>query len=204
MERVQQNVKAVFPRLKKIYRHPVFWVCAVLGGLLLYIWSIWPMTTVMSPSLIIWRLNGSIPLSQPKTEWEKRGEYVVTVSGCGMCHTIFYWAGPDNFKAYAGGMRVRWKNALQERVAQNLTPEKETGIGAWSEEDFIVAMKSGITPNSKTAHWQAMPWDMHANWSLDDLRAMYRYLMSLEPKKRKPSHPVKGPLPDTDTFYFGS
>jgi hypothetical protein len=101
-------------------------------------------------------------------------------------------------------MRVRWNNELGERVAFNLTPDPETGIGSWSEEDFIVAMKSGLYPDGRVAHWQAMPWDMHSNWSLDDMRAMYRYLMSLKGVPRRPSNPIGGPLPADDTFYFGT
>ena len=115
----------------------------------------------------------------------------------------YSWIGPHGGEAFQGGMRVRWNNELGERVAFNLTPDPETGIGNWTEEDFIIAMKSGLYPDGKVAHWQAMPWDMHSNWSVDDMRAMYRYLKSLTPVRQKPSNPINEPLPEEDTFYFG-
>lgn len=178
-------------------------LCLAVVGFGLYVWSVWPATTIMSPSGIHWRLKAAMPSQKAEGEWERRGEYVMAVSGCGMCHTPYSWIGPHGWMAYQGGMRVRWKNELKERVAQNLTPAPETGIGKWSEEEFIIAMKSGIYPDGRIAHWQAMPWDMHSNWSLDDMRAMYRYLMSLKPVERPVSNPVNEPLPEDDTFYFG-
>ena len=181
-----------------------FGILIIIGGLGLYVWSIWPGTTIMPESWIEWRLNAAIPVKEPEDAWQARGKYVVTVAGCAMCHTPYSWVGPHGDKAFEGGMRVRWKNDLGERVALNLTPDPETGIGSWTEEDFIVAMKSGLYPDARTAHWQAMPWDMHSNWSVDDMRAMYRYLKSLAPRKRRPSNPVRGALPKPDTFYFGS
>ena len=126
----------------------------------LYVWSIWPGTTIMPESWIIWRLNAAIPEKEAIGEWEIRGKYVVTVAGCGMCHTPYSWVGPHGEKAFQGGMRVRWNNELKERVAFNLTPDPKTGIGNWTEKDFIVAMKSGLYPDGTVAHWQAMPWDM--------------------------------------------
>jgi hypothetical protein len=178
---------------------------ALLVGLGIYIWSIWPATTVMTVEMVKWRLAAAIPEPEyaAKNEWQERGRYLTTVAGCGMCHTPYSWIGPHGQEAFQGGMRVRWANELGERVALNLTPDPETGIGNWSEKDFIIAMKSGIYPDGTVAHWQAMPWDMHSNWSLDDMRAMYQYLMSLTPHRRKPTNPVKEPLPEPDTFYFG-
>jgi hypothetical protein len=179
-------------------------VWAGLGLLFVWVFSIWPGTTIMPASMVKWRLDQSMPVFEPKNAWEARGEYVVTVAGCAMCHTAYSWIGPHHWKPLVGGMRVRWNNALGERVAQNLTPDPETGIGNWTEEDFIAAMKSGLYPDGRAAHWQAMPWDMHSNWSLDDMRAMYRYLMALPAAKRPESKPIDGPLPSSDTFYFGA
>lgn len=188
----------------KFFRSPLFAVLLVLVGIGLYIWSIWPATTVMPPSWIKWRLDAALPKAEPRDEWEERGKYLVTISGCAMCHTPYSWIGPHGHRAFQGGMQVRWKNELGERVATNLTPDPVTGIGGWSEEDFLKGMKSGLYPDGRVAHWQAMPWDMHSNWSLDDLRAMYRYLMSLEPREAPAQRAIREPLPEADTFYFGT
>jgi hypothetical protein len=157
----------------------------------------------MSNWAIQWRLDAANPTKEPEDAWQERGEYLLKISGCGMCHTPYYWFGPGG-EPFSGGMRVRWNNVLQERLTFNITPDPETGLGNWSERDFIIAMKTGIYPDGTVAHWQAMPWDMHGNWSLDDLRAMYRYLMSLKPVKQKDPNPIEGPLPTADTFYFGT
>jgi len=188
--------------IKKI----LFFILIAIVGLGLYTWSIWPGTTVMSVDMIKWRLNATMPEPDyvPQNEWQKRGQYLTTVAGCGMCHTPYSWIGPHHWAAFEGGMRVRWKNELGERVAINLTPDLETGIGRWTEDDFIIGMKSGLYPDGRVAHWQAMPWDMHSNWSVDDMRAMYRYLMSLQPQVQEPSNPIDEPLPEDDTFYFGN
>lgn len=162
------------------------------------------MTTVMSAKWVKWRLDSSVPRIETRDAWQERGKYLVTVAGCGMCHTPYSWVGPHQWLAFRGGMRVRWNNALGERVALNLTPDPETGIGRWTETEFIIAMKTGVYPDKKIAHWQAMPWDMHSNWSLDDMRAMYRYLMALPAAPAPKSHPIDDPLPKADTFYFGT
>lgn len=181
----------------------LFALCIVLAAGV-YVWSLWPLTTRMPESWVKWRLNAALPPKPPGGEWERRGAYLVAVSGCAMCHTPYSWVGPHGSRALTGGMRVRWNNDLGERVAMNLTPDPETGIGAWTEEDFIVAMKSGLYPDGRSAHWQAMPWDMHSNFSLDDMRAIYRYLRGLPSRRRGPSNPVRGEPPSSDTFYFGT
>ena len=180
------------------------WIFAGFAALCLYVWSIWPGTTIMPPSWIKWRLDASIPVDEPKGEWEVRGKYLVTVSGCAMCHTPYSWIGPHGQDALAGGMRVRWANDLGARTALNLTPDPETGIGRWTEEEFITAMKSGIYPDGRIAHWQAMPWDMHSSWNLDDMRAIYRYLKGLPAQPQPKANPLNGNPPKDDTFYFGT
>ena len=188
----------------KFFQSKKFMFLLLFSGVVIFAWSLWPMTTLMPESWIKWRLDAAIPTAEPAGEWQVRGKYLVTVAGCAMCHTPYSWIGPHGDHALQGGMRVRWNNSLGERVALNLTPDPETGIGSWTEEDFITAMKSGLYPDGHAAHWQAMPWDMHSNWSLDDMRAMYRYLRALPPAKQSKPNRIKGPLPKNDTFYFGS
>lgn len=168
-----------------------------------YIWSIWPPTMLMPEEMVMWRLHAAFPgASESGDPWVRRGEYLVRTAPCGICHTPYGWTGPNGAYPLQGGMRARW-DVYGEAVSLNLTPEKEGGIGNWSERDWIVAMKTGIYPDGRVAHWQAMPWDMHSNYSLDDMRAIYRYLMSLPPAKGPESRPVSDPLPEPDVFYYG-
>ena len=62
----------------------------------------------------------------------------------------------------------------------NLTPDSATGIGRWSEADFLRALRTGITPAGDTLH-VFMPWQQFRRMTEDDLRAIYRYLRTLAP-----------------------
>ena len=62
----------------------------------------------------------------------------------------------------------------------NLTPDEETGIGAWSEDDFLRTLRTGVSRRGFTLH-PFMPWRQVQRMSDDDLRAIYRYLRTLPP-----------------------
>jgi len=65
-------------------------------------------------------------------------------------------------------------------TGSNLTPDVATGIGDWSEEQFMIAMRTGLRPDG-TVILPFMPWPSYSRWSKDDLRAVWLYLRSLEP-----------------------
>lgn len=62
----------------------------------------------------------------------------------------------------------------------NLTPDSATGIGRWSEEDFLRTMHTGVNPKGDTLH-PFMPWREYRRMTDDDLRAIYRYLRTVKP-----------------------
>lgn len=95
------------------------------------------------------------------------GEYLAIP--CTGCHH------PD----YAGGpLPGEEPGALP---AANLTPDDATGLGTWSEEDFLKAIQQGIRPDG-TALDPAMPWPvLSATMTEDELRAIWLYLESLPP-----------------------
>jgi hypothetical protein len=61
----------------------------------------------------------------------------------------------------------------------NLTPDP-TGIGAWSEADFVRTLRTGVNPRGDSMD-PSMPWREMRRMTDDDLRAIYRYLRSLPP-----------------------
>ena len=65
----------------------------------------------------------------------KYGEYLATLSGCGDCHTPAKNGKPIDGMAFAGGEKFHFPTALV--VSANITPDPETGIGRWSEQDFV-------------------------------------------------------------------
>jgi len=136
----------------------------------------------------------------------ERGRYVATVGTCSLCHT----AGPDPLRLWqpvhdmAGGMRVTWR-VFGTTYSRNLTPDRETGLGAWSDAEIRRAITSGIARDGRLMHWQAMPWDHFSNLRLEDLHALIAYLRHL-PAVRSTVPPPAPPSPSdaaADTFSFG-
>jgi mono/diheme cytochrome c family protein len=62
----------------------------------------------------------------------------------------------------------------------NLTPDSATGIGRWSEEDFLQTLRTGVNPRGDTLH-AFMPWRELRRMTDGDLRAIYRYLRTVRP-----------------------
>ena len=65
-------------------------------------------------------------------------------------------------------------------TSSNLTPDVATGIGNWTEAQFMTAMRTGVRPDG-TVMLPFMPWPVYDRWSKGDLRAVWLYLQSLEP-----------------------
>jgi len=136
----------------------------------------------------------------------RRGQYIAAIGTCTLCHT----AGPNPtrpWQAYpemGGGLRVNWR-VFGTTYSRNLTPDAETGLGAWSKEEIRRAITSGIAKDGRQMHWQAMPWDHFSNLTPEDLESLIVYLKHLPPAWSRvpaPSPPVAGDR-QADTFFFG-
>ncbi|MCA9730859.1 MAG: c-type cytochrome [Deferribacteres bacterium] len=120
------------------------------------------------------------------------GNYLTQVGGCEHCHTPFENGQLVENMKFAGGQEFSSPEWGTVRSA-NITPEEETGIGGWDEEDFIGMFKtfadsSGrhITYNKGEMQTE-MPWTHYAGMTNDDLSAIYAYLRTVKPI----SHEVK-------------
>ncbi len=111
-----------------------------------------------------------------------KGEYLARAGDCVVCHT-----GPGE-KPFAGGLRMA--TPLGNIFTTNITPDKETGIGNDSFEDFERAMRSGI---AKDGHrlYPAMPYPSYAKVSDDDLKALYAFFMESVPAVNRPNSPTE-------------
>jgi hypothetical protein len=69
----------------------------------------------------------------------------------------------------------------------NLTPDRETGIGRWSEADFLRTIRTGVDPAGHELH-HFMPYEQLGRMTDDDLRAIYRYLRALPAIRNKVPH----------------
>ncbi len=118
----------------------------------------------------------------------KYGEYMITMAGCGECHTPrddrgqlvpgMDFAGGTQFAHPELGYRVR---------SANITPDADSGIGSWTEEQFINKFKGFESPdgrvlsNDEQRQNTAMPWTAYAGMTRDDLSAIYAYLRTQKP-----------------------
>jgi mono/diheme cytochrome c family protein len=114
------------------------------------------------------------------------GQYLVTMAGCGDCHTPLKRGQPVEGQAFAGG-RVFAANAGTV-VSANITPDTETGIGKWSEEFFLKKfydykdyVEHGPPQISSRKSFTLMPWLNLSQMPPEDLGAIYTYLKTLKP-----------------------
>jgi len=120
----------------------------------------------------------------------KYGKYMTTIAACGDCHTPAEKGKPLPGMEFAGGFEFKSKELGIARSA-NITPDKETGIGLWSAEDFVNKFKShdpsisGFVPVNKGEFQSVMPWTMYAGMTEYDLTAIYKYIMTLKPVNNK-------------------
>lgn len=102
----------------------------------------------------------------------ERGRYVATAADCVACHT------KPGGKPYAGGVALQ--TPFGTLLAPNITPDPETGIGGWSEDDLRRTLQEGIGRGGKRLY-PAMPYPAYTGMSDDDIHALWTYLTTLEP-----------------------
>jgi len=117
-------------------------------------------------------LLGILPLLAKAQSSAQRGEYLATAGDCVSCHSA------PGGKPFAGGLKM--KTPFGFLVTPNITPDKETGIGSWSKDDFFGAIHDG---RSKKGYdlYPAMPYTSYSKVSREDVDAIYDYLRTLKP-----------------------
>ena len=159
------------------------------------------------------------PLSQD--EIVKKGHYIVSTGACNDCHSpkIMTQMGPvpDSTRLLSGfpageplppvpadaGKPTSWIEMSPDATsfvgpwgisyAANLTPDSATGIGAWSEDQFLNTLKNGKHLGNGRPLLPPMPWPDFGKKTDDDLKAIFAYLRTLPPIK----HRVDNTLPPT-------
>lgn len=144
-------------------------------------------TPPMMTGLLRRMIPRELPVSTCDAErtGEDLGTYLVTVAGCGGCHTPLRRGVPDLERAFAGGRRMHGHDG-QEVTSANLTPHPRDGLGEWDEARFIAAFREHAAQPSPRAPMQGapmqgspMPWAGYAGLTDSDLAAMFSYLQSL-------------------------
>lgn len=109
----------------------------------------------------------------------ERGTYLMeSVVACGNCHTAK--GGPMARHELAGGFQM--KEGPIDAITPNLTPDKETGIGNWTDAQLMVAIRDGKRPDGSLIG-PPMPYDMYRGLSDRNTKAIIAYLRNLKPVK---------------------
>jgi hypothetical protein len=148
--------------------------------------------------------------ADPKADPMMRGMYLVSTSGCNDCHTPWVFnkelglpmpdmsrmlsghpAGapepsakldPKTDLAFIGATFTSFKLPFGTVYAANLTPDKETGLGNWTEEMFIKAIRTGMHLGAEGRPiLPPMPWPDVRNFTDDDLKAIFAFLKAIPP-----------------------
>jgi mono/diheme cytochrome c family protein len=123
----------------------------------------------------------------PPTDKVAYGEYVTNAAACSDCHTPMDTQGtPLPGMAFAGGFEFPLPGGGIARSA-NITPDADTGIGTWTEQQFIDKFKAfegapvrSLTPAEQREN-TVMPWIGYSGMTTEDLGAIYAYLRTLKP-----------------------
>jgi len=133
-------------------------------------------------------LIAAVGIAHAETPLE-RGSYLVNaVMACDGCHTP---RGPSGFimdKRFSGGSQI-WDTSAYTVRGSNITPDRETGIGTWSEADIKRSLTDGVRPNGTPLSPQ-MPFAFYKILTPRDLDAVVAYLRSFAPVRNEVPPPV--------------
>ena len=150
--------------------------------------------------MLVMGLSGLFSACSKSTDQDKliaRGDYLVnSMVACGNCHTP---RGDDHKPIIdmhlAGAFQV--ERAEFTAYSPNITPDVETGIGAWTDEEIIKAIREGVRPDG-TIIGPPMPIRVYRDMSDSDVRAIVAYLRSVKPVQNElPKSNYNIPLPES-------
>ena len=150
-----------------------------------------------------------VPAAAPAVSQVERGKMLVIGGGCHDCHTPKK-VGPNGpeadmdrmlsghpesegvpppFKPIKGspyvihinGHLTAWSGDWGVSFAANLTPDQNTGLGIWTEDMFLAALKQGKHMGKSRPILPPMPWNWYGQLPDEDLKAMFAYLKSIKP-----------------------
>ncbi len=134
-------------------------------------------------------------LKYPKPDYSKgnkaeikRGEYLVKMGDCISCHTSI----KPGAKAFAGGLGI--KTPFGTFYTPNITSDKETGIGKWTDAEFVKALQQGVAPGGKHL-FPVFPYLYYSNVTKKDILAIRAYLNAIPAvDQQKPKNDVPFPF----------
>ncbi|HEY2340305.1 MAG TPA: cytochrome c [Steroidobacteraceae bacterium] len=172
------------------------WILAItLGGVVIvaaaglwYLTSPGPLTFAGAGTVRLADYKGSKPTGVPaelaQSDPLSRGRYLADAADCQACHTR------EGGVPFAGGRA--FQTQFGTLYSSNITPDRETGIGAWTPADFLRAVHKGVRPGG--AHlYPAFPYAAYTYLTDDDVQAIWTYLRSVAA--------VRNPVPANDLAF---
>jgi mono/diheme cytochrome c family protein len=127
-----------------------------------------------------------VPAELRGADLVKRGEYLTRAADCVVCHTA------QGGQPFAGGLA--FKTSFGTLYSPNITADRETGIGDWSDADFVRALHEGVSSDGSHLY-PALPYESYTLTTDDDARAIKAYLFSLPSVRyRPPADALKFPF----------
>jgi hypothetical protein len=184
--------------------------------------------SLLAIALILMIFPGCQKAEAPEQPTAERGEYLVTIMGCNDCHSPKLmdpklgpvpdttsllsghpadapyptWSPDDlgkrNMMASTNMHLTAWAGPWGVSFTANLTPDKETGLGEWTEEAFLQAIRTGKhqgQPNGRDI-LPPMPWPMVRQATDLDLKSVWAYLRTIPPVKNQVPLPVPPAQPE--------
>lgn len=176
------------------------------------------MHAVASAAVVVTIAVAALPAAAADAKQIKRGEYLATIMVCSDCHTPMKMGErgpePDLSKRFSGhpeslkmpaapdlgqgpwvwigaGTNTAFAGPWGVSFSANLTPDRETGLGSWTEATFIQALRTGRHEGQGRPILPPMPAAMYAQATDEDLAAVFAYLQSLPPVKNRVPQPVE-------------
>lgn len=151
----------------------------------------------------------------------ERGRYLVSTSACNDCHTPWHMtergpepdmsrmlsghpealemppapAVPGPWQMVAGATNTAWAGPWGVSFTANLTPDRETGLGKWSERNFIETIRTGRHLGRGRPVLPPMPIPVYNNFTDADLAAIYAYLRTIPAVRNRVPEPRIAPPP---------
>ncbi|MBI1805310.1 MAG: diheme cytochrome c-553 [Ignavibacteriae bacterium] len=149
----------------------------------------------------------------------ERGRYIVNTGACNDCHSPKIYTkdgpipdtsrllsghpasepllqipttilGPDKWGAVTNNHFTAWAGPWGVSFTRNLTPDTATGIGSWTEEMFMKAIRTGKHMGEGRDILPPMPWPEYRNFTDNDLRSIFAYLRTLKPIENAVPDPI--------------
>jgi mono/diheme cytochrome c family protein len=144
------------------------------------------MRAILVAVVLCTALAPAIALADAAEETIAHGKALTEAADCASCHTA------DPAKPFAGGKRI--DTPFGGIYSPNLTPDRETGIRAWSDADFVRALRYGVAPDG-SRYYPAFPYPNFTKMTRQDIQAIRAYLATLEPVRNAPPPPeLRWPL----------